>query len=98
MRWSFDMDREITIFTGPVGRPHKAVLLECQWRIAPAQRVEGAFRADFDGAFPGLKAWAVLLNRFAVLPDDFSNVQDFVEDPIFDRTPLTGLLVGTYEC
>jgi hypothetical protein len=24
------------------------------------------FRADFDGAFPGLKAWAVLLNRFAV--------------------------------
>jgi len=35
-------------------------------RIAPAQRVEGAFRADFDGTFPGLKAWAVLLNRFAV--------------------------------
>ena len=25
-----------------------------------------SFRADFDGAFPGLKAWAVLLNRFAV--------------------------------
>ena len=25
-----------------------------------------AFRADFNGAFPGLKAWAVLLNRFAV--------------------------------
>jgi hypothetical protein len=25
-----------------------------------------AERADFDGAFPGLKAWAVLLNRFAV--------------------------------
>jgi hypothetical protein len=24
-----------------------------------------SFRADFDGAFPGLKAWAVLLNRFA---------------------------------
>jgi hypothetical protein len=24
------------------------------------------FRADFDGAFPGLKAWAVLLDRFAV--------------------------------
>jgi len=24
------------------------------------------FRADFDGVFPGLKAWAVLLNRFAV--------------------------------
>jgi hypothetical protein len=23
-------------------------------------------RAHFDGAFPGLKAWAVLLNRFAV--------------------------------
>src|SRR6516165_10088923 len=23
------------------------------------------FRADFDGAFPGLKAWAVLLNRCA---------------------------------
>ena len=25
-----------------------------------------SFRADFDGAVPGLKAWAVLLNRFAV--------------------------------
>ena len=24
------------------------------------------FRANFGGAFPGLKAWAVLLNRFAV--------------------------------
>jgi hypothetical protein len=24
------------------------------------------FRAHFDGAFPGLKAWAILLNRFAV--------------------------------
>jgi len=33
-------------------------------RIAPAQRVEGAFRADFDGAFPGLKAWAVLSSPF----------------------------------
>jgi len=28
------------------------------------------FRADSDGAFPGLKAWAVLLNRFAVNPTD----------------------------
>ena len=45
MRWSFDMDRKVFIFTGLVGRP---------------------FRADFDGAFPELKAWAVLLNRFAV--------------------------------
>jgi hypothetical protein len=25
-----------------------------------------SFRAHFNGAFPGLKAWAVLLNRFAV--------------------------------
>jgi len=23
-------------------------------------------RSDLDGTFPGLKAWAVLLNRFAV--------------------------------
>jgi hypothetical protein len=27
-----------------------------------------SFRADFDEAFPGLKAWAILLNRFAVHP------------------------------
>ena len=27
------------------------------------------FRAHSDGAFPGLKAWAVLLNRFAVRSD-----------------------------
>jgi len=60
----------VFIFTGPVGRPHKAVLSECQCRIAPAQRVEGAFRANFDGGFPGLKAWAVLLNRCAVNPTD----------------------------
>jgi hypothetical protein len=45
MRWSFDMDRKVFIFTVPVDRP---------------------FRAHLDGAFPGLKAWAVLLNRFAV--------------------------------
>jgi hypothetical protein len=25
-----------------------------------------SFRADFDGTFPGPKAWAVLLKRFAV--------------------------------
>jgi hypothetical protein len=28
--------------------------------------VDRPFRAHLDGAFPGLKAWAVLLNRFAV--------------------------------
>jgi len=34
------------------------------------------FRADFDGAFPGLKAWAVLLNRFAVRSEsDLSRLQ-----------------------
>ena len=49
MRWSFDMDRMVFIFTRSVGRPF-------------------SFRADSDGTFPGLKAWAVLLNRFAVNP------------------------------
>ena len=34
-------------------------------RFDPFQSV-APFRADSDGAFPGLKAWAVLLNRFAV--------------------------------
>jgi hypothetical protein len=48
MRWSFDLDRQVFIFTRSLRSP-----------------LQGAF----DGAFPGLKAWAVLLNRFAVRSD-----------------------------
>jgi hypothetical protein len=32
-------------------------------------------QADFDGGFPGLKAWAVLLDRFAVRSNVFGTTQ-----------------------
>ena len=38
-------------------------------RIAPAQRVGGAFRAPFIPPDPGLKPWAVLYRRFTAKSD-----------------------------
>jgi len=49
------------------GRPYAIVFRHGSQGIHfhpfPVGRPSGA---DLDGAFPGLKAWAVLLNRFAV--------------------------------
>ena len=48
------------------GRPNAMVFLRiARYAFSPVP-VDRPFRADFDGAFPGLKAWAVLLNRFVV--------------------------------